>query len=101
MAPAEFFGEGTIRTHFLFDLLHVIEVVRERGVDVGERNSRDVKNDLVRAHALVFMPGGNVLDADAMARNVSPPATEIRGLEDSFPRCATHNQQGQQEVGTF
>jgi len=53
------------------DLVDVIEVVGKGCVNVCERNSGDVRDNLIRRHALVFMPHNNVEHPNAVAGDAS------------------------------
>ena len=66
MIAAGFVHQRTLSPHVILDLLDVIEVVGQRGMDVGELEGRDVRDDFVRAHPLVFRPYGDVEHADAV-----------------------------------
>src|ERR1039458_4247400 len=52
---------------FLPDLLNVIEIVGEGGMDVGESDRRNVRHDLVGGHALVLMPHHDIEHTDTVA----------------------------------
>ena len=47
MAPSELFGEGLLLSDRALDLVTVVPVVGQRGVDIGERYSRVVVDNLV------------------------------------------------------
>ena len=53
----------------LLNLFHVIEVVGERGMHVGERNGGDVRDDLVGGHALMLVTHNDIEHTDAMLCN--------------------------------
>lgn len=62
--------------HLLLDFVDVVELVGERGVDVGESNCRDVGDDLVGCHAPVLMPYNDIEHADTVAGDACfPPHT--------------------------
>ena len=79
-----------LRTHLLLDLLDVIEVIGQGGVDIGERDSRNVGDDLGR-HALMFMPRHHIEHADAVARNAGLAATNSRRPADPVLNGLGHN----------
>ena len=90
MIAAGFVHQRPFSPHVILDLLDVIEVVGQRGMDVGEREGRDVRDDLVRAHPLVFRPYGDVEHADAVAGDASPATTHARCLSDPASRQRGH-----------
>lgn len=55
-ATSEIPGKSAFRGYLLLDLFEVIEVVGKGGVDVGEGDGWEMRNDLVGRHALVLMP---------------------------------------------
>jgi hypothetical protein len=50
--PARILHKGALLPHLGLDLLDVIKIVSEGGVYLGERDGRDVRNDLVRRKPL-------------------------------------------------
>ena len=73
-----------IGTHLLLDFLHMIEVVSECDVNVSEGNRRNLRYDLIRGKALVFMPNDDVLNAHTMTRDTRSTATSTWRFDDSF-----------------
>jgi hypothetical protein len=61
---------------FLPDLLNVIEIVGEGGVDVGESDRRNVRHDLVGGHALVLMPHHDIEHTDTVAGDAGLSAAD-------------------------
>src|SRR6185437_6113183 len=78
IVPKELVSVLAIRLDLLPDLLHMIEVVGESAVDIGEGNRRNVRDDLVRRHTLVLVSNDEVLHANAVTRNASPPTARSR-----------------------
>lgn len=69
--------------HLVLDLLQVVEVVSQSGVDVGKCKRGNVGNDLVWSHPLVLMPRNNVEHADAVASDASFATADTGGLGDA------------------
>src|ERR1039458_2406299 len=61
---------------FLPDLLNVIEIVGEGGMDVGESDRRNVRHDLVGGHALVLMPHHDIEHTDTVAGDAGLSAAD-------------------------
>jgi hypothetical protein len=89
--PARFVYKGALLAHFCLDFLDVIEIPGERGVYVGQRDGRNLENDIVRDKPLVLVPGDDVEHSDSVAGETSPAATDLRCLDDSFARDAVHD----------
>lgn len=53
-------------------------IVRERGVDVGKRNLRELSHDFVRRQPLLLMPNDNILDPNAVPGDSRLAATDSR-----------------------
>lgn len=88
--PARFVYKGALLAHLCLDFLDVIEIPGERGMYVGQRDRRNVGNDLVRCKLLVLMPGDYVEHPDAVAGETSPAATDSWCLDDALAREAVH-----------
>jgi hypothetical protein len=89
--PARFVYQGALLPHLCLNFLDVIEIPGERDVYVGERDGRNLGNDLVRGKPLVLMPIDDVEHPDAVAGETSPAATDPRCLDDSLVRDAVHD----------
>ena len=59
-------------------LVAVIPVVGKCGVDVGQGQLRESRDDLVRRNPFYFVPGIDVLDTDPRACDARPPAANPR-----------------------
>ena len=57
MVTAEFVRKRAFRLHLLLDLFEVIEVIGKGGVDIGEGDRGEMRDDLVGCLALVPTPG--------------------------------------------
>ena len=79
VVTAEFLRERAFRPHLLLDLFDVIEVVREGGVDVGKSNGRDLGDNLVGRHALMFVPHHDIEHTDAVARDTGRATGPVCG----------------------
>jgi len=58
--PARLIYQGALLPHLGLNLLDVIEIVGECGMNLGERDGRNMGNDLVRGKTLVLVPGDDV-----------------------------------------
>src|ERR1039457_5185246 len=76
MSASEIFGKRTLGSHLLPDLLEVIEIVGEGGMDVGESDRRNVRHDLVGGHALVLMPHHDIEHTDTVAGDAGLSAAD-------------------------
>jgi len=64
---AELLHKSALGPHLFLYFRHVVEIVGERGVDIGERERGDVRNDIVGSHPLVLMPDHDVEHTDTVA----------------------------------
>jgi hypothetical protein len=74
LAAAELLRECALVSHLLLDLVDVLKIVGQRGVDAGEGDGRDMRYDLIGSQALMFMPRHDVEHANAMAADAGFPA---------------------------
>ncbi len=91
MAAAELLGKCAFLAHLFLNLLNVIEVVSEGGVDFGESDRGDVRNDLVWRHPLVLMPGHDVEHADAVTGDTGLAAANTRRFRYPLPGGSGHD----------
>src|SRR5436853_534966 len=74
----------------IFDFLPVIKVVRQGGINVGQRNARKHIYDLVRAIAPFLVPDDDVSDADAVPGDARLPAAYAWRLGDVLREKLVH-----------
>src|SRR4051794_3376990 len=72
------------------DLLPVIEVIRQRRVDVGQGDAREHLDNLIRAKTTLFVPDDDIHDTDPVAGDTSPSATDARCLGNMLLENARH-----------
>lgn len=89
--PARRIYQGALLSHLGLNLLDVIEIVGESGVNLRERDGRNVRNDLVRGKTLVLLPSDDVQHADSVASNMSPAAADAWRLHDPLAGGAVHS----------
>lgn len=56
MAAVEFFRARALVPHLLLDFVEVVEIIGESRVNIGESEGGNVRDDLIRGHALMLMP---------------------------------------------
>jgi hypothetical protein len=84
------FHKFALRPHLALDFVNMIELIGEGCVNLGERERRNMRNDLVGSHPLVLMPANDVKHSHAMARNASSSTTDARRLDDSLRGGISH-----------
>ncbi len=84
--PPHFFDELFAGLHLNVDLLAVVVVVGEGGVDAGEREMGMAADDFVDGVAQAFVPDDDVLHADVGASDSWFAAAGIGGGLDVFDR---------------
>ncbi len=89
--PARILYKGALLPHLGLDLLDVIKIVSEGGVYIGERDGRDVSNDLVRRKPLMLLPSDDVEHANTVTGNTCPPAADFWCLDDPLTCGAAHD----------
>lgn len=88
MTATELFRKCALRAHLLLDLLHVLEVVGEGGMDVGQSDGWNVGDDLVGSHALVLVPHHHIEHTDAVTRDAGFAAANAgRPADPVIGRC--------------
>ena len=88
---AELLHKLALSPHLFPYFRHVIEVVGERGVNVGERERWNLRNDIVGSHPLVLMPGHDVEHTDTVTRDAGSAAAYARRLRDPVPGRRLHD----------
>ena len=78
-------------THFLLNLFHVVEIVSEGGVDIRKGDGRDVRDDLVGRHPLMFVPDHDIAHAHPVASNTSFTTANAGRPRDSLASERGHN----------
>src|SRR5947209_16842039 len=68
----------------------MIEIVREGCVDVCQCDRWDLRNDLVRSHALVLMPAHDIKHPYAMAGDTRSASAHTWRSNDAFLRSFGH-----------
>ncbi len=75
-------GEGGILSGLPVNLFAVIEVVGERGVDIRQRQLRELFDNIVRRLPLALVPRDDVLHADARPSDAGLAPTDPWGHVD-------------------
>jgi len=91
MRSAELLRLSPFCQHLCLDLLHVVEVVGERCMDIGERERRNLADNFIRAHPLVFVPHHNIEHAHSVAGDARPAAADARVPGDPALYGGGHN----------
>ena len=84
-------GKLALSPHLLLDLVYVVEVVGERCMHVRQRDGRDVQDDFIRSHALIFVPNYDVRHANPVTGHAGVAAADSGGLDDPFGCGRGHN----------
>ncbi len=100
-ARAEGLGEGAVLGHAGVDFLAVVEVIGERGVDVGERQIV-LGSDFVGTLAEPLVPDCDVLHRDATPADPGLPADGVRRhLDVLVQRLARHQGYSKPRIGAW
>jgi hypothetical protein len=67
----------------LIDPFAVFVVIRQRGMDFGESDTRMGRYDFVRTQSHAFMPNRDIFNRDAMPIDAWPATTNALGADDS------------------
>jgi hypothetical protein len=82
LIAAELLRKRALISHLLLNVFDVVEVVSEGGVNIRERDRRNVRNDFIRRYDLMLMPYDNIEDTNAVAGNASFAAANAGRLAD-------------------
>ena len=70
-------GFVTLGTDVRLDRLAMIVVIRQRGMNIGQRQLLEIGDNLLRRPALKFVPHVNILNTDARAGDTRPATTTL------------------------